>query len=79
MSCPLICVFAGARPARDPAHADAAREVVEAAAARGIGFVYGGGGGGMMGAVADAARAAGSTSSAWLLDSSPTGRFSREA
>lgn len=59
MSCPLICVFAGARPARDPAHADAARDVVEAAAARGIGFVYGGGGGGMMGAVADAARAAG--------------------
>ena len=59
MSCPLICVFAGARPARDPAHADAARAVVEAAAARGLGFVYGGGGGGMMGAVADAARVAG--------------------
>lgn len=59
MSCPLICVFAGARPARDPAHADAARAVVEAAAARGLGFVYGGGGGGMMGAVADAAIAAG--------------------
>ena len=59
MSCPLICVFAGARPARDPAHADAARVVVEAAGARGLGFVYGGGGGGMMGAVADAAIAAG--------------------
>ena len=55
MSCPLICVFAGARPARDPAHAAAARAVVQAASARGLGFVYGGGGGGMMGAVADAA------------------------
>ena len=59
MSCPLICVFAGARPARDPAHAAAARAVVGAAGARGLGFVYGGGGGGMMGAVADAAIAAG--------------------
>ena len=58
MSCPLICVFAGARPARDPAHAAAARVVVQAASARGLGFVYGGGGGGMMGAVADAAIAA---------------------
>ena len=59
MSCPLICVFAGARPARDPAHATAARAVVQAASARGLGFVYGGGGGGMMGAVAEAAIAAG--------------------
>ena len=59
MSCPLICVFAGARPARDPAHADAARAVAEAAAARGLGFVYGGGAIGMMGVLAEAAVAAG--------------------
>ena len=59
MSCPLICVFAGARPARDPAHAEAARAVVEAASARGLGLVYGGGASGMMGAMAEAAIAAG--------------------
>ena len=54
-----ICVFAGARPAVDPAHADAARAVVRAVSARGLGLVYGGGGGGMMGALAEAALAAG--------------------
>ncbi len=59
MSPPLICVFAGARPARDPAHAAAARAMVQAASARGLGFVYGGGGGGMMGTVAEAAAEAG--------------------
>ena len=59
VSRPLICVFAGARPARDPAHAEAARAVVDAAFARGLGLVYGGGGGGMMGVVAEAAVAAG--------------------
>lgn len=55
----LICVFAGARPALDPAHEDAARAVVRAVSARGLGLVYGGGGGGMMGALAEAALAAG--------------------
>ena len=52
-------MFAGARPAVDPAHADAARAVVRAVSARGLGLVYGGGGGGMMGALAEAALAAG--------------------
>ena len=55
----LVCVFAGARPARDPAYTRAAGEVARAAAARGLGLVYGGGGGGMMGALAEAALAAG--------------------
>ena len=59
MSGPLICVFAGARPAVDPAHAEAARAVVRAVSARGLGLVYGGGGGGMMGVLAEAALAAG--------------------
>ena len=52
-------MFAGARPAVDPAHEAAARAVARAAAARGIGLVYGGGGGGMMGVLAEAALAAG--------------------
>ena len=56
---PSVCVFAGARPARDPDHAEAARSVARAAAARGLGIVYGGGGGGMMGVLAEAAIAAG--------------------
>ena len=55
----LVCVFAGARPALDPAHTRAAGEVARAARARGLGLVYGGGGGGMMGALAEAALAAG--------------------
>ena len=53
----LICVFAGARPARRAEHARAAKEVVRAVAARGLGIVYGGGGIGMMGEVAQTARA----------------------
>ena len=59
MSLPSVCVFAGARPARDPDHADAARAVALVAAARGLGLVYGGGGGGMMGVLAEAAIEAG--------------------
>ena len=55
----LICVFAGARPAVDPAHAAAARGVARAVSTRGLGLVYGGGGGGMMGVLAEAALAAG--------------------
>ena len=54
-----VCVFAGARPARDPDHAEAARAVARAAAGRGLGIVYGGGGGGMMGVLAEAAIEAG--------------------
>ena len=59
MSRPSVCVFAGARPARDRDHAEAARAVARAAAARGLGLVYGGGGGGMMGVLAEAAIEAG--------------------
>ena len=54
-----LCVFCGASPGRDPAHAALAREVGAALAGRGIGVVYGGGRVGLMGALADGALAAG--------------------
>ena len=54
-----VCVFCGASSGRLPAYADAARAFGAAAAARGLGVVYGGGRVGLMGAVADAALAAG--------------------
>ena len=54
-----VCVFCGASSGRLPAYADAARAFGAAAAARGVGIVYGGGRVGLMGAVADAALAAG--------------------
>lgn len=54
-----MCVFAGARPGSDPAHADAARTLGGLLARHGIALVYGGGSVGLMGAVADAVLAAG--------------------
>jgi uncharacterized protein (TIGR00730 family) len=54
-----VCVFCGASSGRVPAYADAARAFGAAAAARGLGVVYGGGRVGLMGAVADGALAAG--------------------
>ncbi|HYG67434.1 MAG TPA: TIGR00730 family Rossman fold protein [Anaeromyxobacteraceae bacterium] len=54
-----ICVFCGANPGRDPAYAEAARQVGRAIAERGLGLVYGGGSVGIMGMVADAALGAG--------------------
>jgi hypothetical protein len=54
-----LCVFCGASSGRLAADADAARSLGAAAAARGIGIVYGGGRVGLMGAVADGALAAG--------------------
>ena len=54
-----VCVFCGASSGRLPAYAEAARSFGAAAAARGIGVVYGGGRVGLMGAVADSALAAG--------------------
>jgi uncharacterized protein (TIGR00730 family) len=54
-----VCVFCGASSGRLPAYGDAARAFGAAAAARGLGIVYGGGRVGLMGAVADAALAAG--------------------
>jgi hypothetical protein len=54
-----VCVFCGASSGRLPAYAEAARAFGAAAAARGLGVVYGGGRVGLMGAVADGALAAG--------------------
>ena len=54
-----VCVFCGASSGRSPAYAEAARAFGAAAAARGLGIVYGGGKVGLMGAVADGALAAG--------------------
>ena len=50
-----VCVFCGANPGTDPAHAEGARALDHAIAARGLGLVYGGGKVGLMGIVADAA------------------------
>jgi uncharacterized protein (TIGR00730 family) len=54
-----VCVFCGASSGRLAAYADAARAFGAAAAARGIGVVYGGGRVGLMGALADSTLAAG--------------------
>jgi len=54
-----ITVFCGASLGHDPIHAELARSVGTALAARGIGVVYGGGRVGLMGALADAALAGG--------------------
>lgn len=54
-----ICVFAGSSPGARPAYADAARELGQLLAMRGIGVVYGGANVGLMGVVADAALEAG--------------------
>ncbi|HEY5295072.1 MAG TPA: TIGR00730 family Rossman fold protein [Gaiellaceae bacterium] len=54
-----VCVFCGASSGRLPAYAEAARSFGAAAAARGIGVVYGGGRVGLMGVLADSALAAG--------------------
>jgi uncharacterized protein (TIGR00730 family) len=50
-----VCVFCGANPGNNPAHAEAARTLGLAIADRGLGLVYGGGKVGLMGIVADAA------------------------
>ena len=49
-----LAVYCGASPGADPAFADAAREMGETMAERGIALVYGGGRLGLMGIVADA-------------------------
>lgn len=54
-----MCVFCGSSGGTRPAYADAARELGELLASRGIGLVYGGGDVGLMGVLADAALAAG--------------------
>ena len=50
-----VCVFCGAQPGHDPAHAALAASLGREIAARGLGLVYGGGKVGLMGIVADAA------------------------
>lgn len=47
-----ICVYCGSGPGKNPAYADAARELGQEMAERGIGLVYGGGSLGLMGIVA---------------------------
>lgn len=59
MPAPSICVFCGARPGRNPAHAEAARVLGETIARRGWRLVYGAGDVGLMGEVARAAQNAG--------------------
>ena len=54
-----LCVFCGASPGRDPAHAAFAHQVGADLAGRGIAIVYGGGRVGLMGALADGALGAG--------------------
>lgn len=54
-----VCVFCGASSGVDPRHAEAARALGRAIAARGLELVYGGGSVGLMGQVADAALAGG--------------------
>jgi uncharacterized protein (TIGR00730 family) len=50
-----ICVFCGSSAGKDPAYAEAARQLGETLAERNITLVYGGGHVGLMGVVADAA------------------------
>ncbi len=56
---PAICVFCGARPGFDAAHATLARQTGAAIAQRGWRLVFGGGRVGLMGALADGALGAG--------------------
>jgi uncharacterized protein (TIGR00730 family) len=56
---PSLCVFCGARPGRNPAHAQAARDLGAALARQGWRLVYGAGDIGLMGEVARAAQTAG--------------------
>jgi uncharacterized protein (TIGR00730 family) len=54
-----LCVYAGSNPGNDLIYAQAARELADLLAERGIGLVYGGGRVGLMGVLADTALAAG--------------------
>jgi uncharacterized protein (TIGR00730 family) len=69
-----LCVFCGASPGRNPAHAAFAREVGADLARRGIGVVYGGSRVGLMGALADGALSAG----AEVIGVIPRGLVDRE-
>jgi uncharacterized protein (TIGR00730 family) len=54
-----ICVFCGSSPGARPEYAQAARQLGQALADRGIGLVYGGGRVGLMGEIADSVLEAG--------------------
>ncbi len=54
-----LCVYCGSSPGRNPAYAEAARQLGEVLVARGIGLVYGGAGVGIMGEVANTVLAGG--------------------
>jgi hypothetical protein len=54
-----VCVFCGARPGRNPAHAEAARALGRAISENGWRLVYGAGDVGLMGEVARSAQTAG--------------------
>jgi uncharacterized protein (TIGR00730 family) len=54
-----VCVYCGSSPGSDPVYAEAARELAQAIAARGLRLVYGGAHVGLMGLIADTALAAG--------------------
>lgn len=69
-----VCVFCGSAAGARPAYAEAARDLGQAVAARGIGLVYGGGAVGLMGIAADAALAAG----AEVIGVIPYGLLKRE-
>ena len=69
-----VCVFCGARPGTNPAHAETATAMGRLIAARGWRLVYGAGDVGLMGLVARSAIAAGATT----LGVIPTHLMSRE-
>ena len=54
-----LCVYCGSSTGKDPAYADAARELGAQMASRSLSLVYGGGHVGLMGIIADAVLAAG--------------------
>ena len=54
-----LCVYCGSSTGKDPAYADAARELGAQIASRSLSLVYGGGHVGLMGIIADAVLAAG--------------------
>lgn len=59
VSLTAICVYCGSASAAKPVYLEAAKELGEALAARGLTLVYGGAESGLMGSVANAALAAG--------------------
>jgi uncharacterized protein (TIGR00730 family) len=70
MKVPLtVCVYCGSRPGRQPAYAEAARELGRLIGVRGWRLVYGGGKVGLMGIVADAVLAAGGSAVGVIPDS----------